>query len=80
MKQKDIAVIVAIAGLSTIIAFILANILIANPKNRHAEVQVLDSISSEFPKPDSKYFNTNSIDPTQTVEIGNNNNPQPFKQ
>ena len=80
MKQKDIAVIVAVAGLSTIIALIMANSLIANPKNRHAEVLVLDSISSDFPKPDSKYFNTNSIDPTKTVEIGNSNNLQPFKQ
>lgn len=80
MKQKDIAVIVAIAGISTIVAFFLANTLIANPKNRHAEVMVLDSITSDFPKPDSKYFNSNSIDPTQTVEISNNNNLQPFKQ
>jgi len=80
MKQKDIAIIVAIAGVSTIIALILANSLIGNPKNRQAQVLVLDSISSEFQKPDSKYFNASSIDPTQTVEIGNNNNPQPFKQ
>lgn len=80
MKQKDIAIIVAIAGLSTLVAFMMANTLIANPKNRHAEVLVLDTISAEFTKPDSKYFNASSIDPTQTVEIGNNNNPQPFKQ
>ena len=80
MKQKDIAIIVAIAGLSTLVAFILANTLIASPKNRHAEVLLLDTISADFQKPDSKYFNSSSIDPTQTVEIGNNNNLQPFKQ
>lgn len=80
MKQKDIAVIIAIAGLSIIIAFVMANYVIAKPDNRKANVQGFDAITSNFTAPDAKYFNPASINPTQTVKIGGNSNPQPFNQ
>jgi len=80
MKQKDIAIIIAVAGFSTVVAFILANVLLAGPKNQQAQVKLLDSISSNFPAADSKYYNTSSIDPTQTVKIGDTTNSQPFNQ
>lgn len=82
MKQKDYAVIIASAGISVILAFFLANTLIGSPKNRQAEVKILDPISSNFPIPtdDDKYFNAQSINPTQPVQIGPNNNQQPFNK
>lgn len=78
MKQKDIAVIIAIAGFSAVIAFVVANAIFASPKNRQTEVQVVEPISAEFPAPDTRYFNQSSINATQTVEIGGNSNPKPF--
>ena len=78
MKQKDIAVIVAVAGISTIIAFVIGNIAFGSPKHRQIEVQSIDSISSDFPVADQKYFNSQSIDSTQTVKIGTSTNPKPF--
>lgn len=78
MKQKDIAIIIVVAGFSTIIAFVLGNMVFATPANRQAEVKVLDSISSTFPVADDRYFNNAAIDPTQTVQIGNSSNTQPF--
>jgi hypothetical protein len=80
MKQKDIAIIIAVAGFSTVVAFILANVLLATPKNQQAPVKVLDSISSTFPAANNKYYNTSSIDPTQTVQIGDTTNSQPFSK
>ena len=80
MKQKDIAVILGIAGVSLIIAFVLGNLVFGGSKDRQANVQVIDSISSDFSKPDSKYFNSQSVNPTQTIQIGGSSNPQPFKQ
>ena len=80
MKQKDIAIIIAVAGFSTVVAFIVANLVLATPKNQQAQVKVLDSISSTFPAADTKYYNTSAIDPTQTVQIGNTTNTQPFNQ
>jgi hypothetical protein len=78
MKQKDILMIIAIAGVSTIFAFVVANLLISSPKNRQYKVQILDSISSSFPEADSRYFNKDSLDPTQQVQIGAGGNSQPF--
>lgn len=80
MKQKDIAIIIAVAGFSTVIAFVLANMLLASPKHRQAEVKILDSISSTFPTADKRYYNASSIDPTQTVKIGDTSNSQPFNR
>lgn len=78
MKQKDILLIVVIAGVSTIFAFVVANFFISTPKNQNYKVQVLDSISSSFPEADKRYFNKDSLDPTQPVQIGNGGNAKPF--
>ena len=78
MKQKDIALIIAIAGVSTIIAFVLGNTIFGGTQSRQTKVNVIDSVSSNFPIADTKYFNSNAINPTQSVQIGTNNNPKPF--
>lgn len=80
MKQKDIALIIAVAGVSTIIAFVLANTLFGGSGNRQTKINVVDSISSSFPTADTRYFNAKTINPTQNVQIGTNNNPKPFNQ
>ncbi|MBC7708017.1 hypothetical protein H7Y63_02235 [Polaromonas sp.] len=80
MKQKDIALIIAVAGISTILAFFLGNTLFGGTKNRQTKINVVDSISSNFPTADTRYFNSKAINPTQSVQIGTNNNPKPFNQ
>ena len=80
MKQKDIAVIIGVAGFSVVVAFVLATYVLAKPDSRKENVQGFDAISSNFTAPDSKYFNTTSVNPTQTVKIGGSSNPQPFNQ
>jgi hypothetical protein len=42
------------------------------------EATVVGQIDPEFNKPDSRYFNKDSFDPTQRITIGDNNNPVPF--
>lgn len=78
MKQKDIALIILIAFISAIVAYFISNAIFAPPKNRQQEVEVVNPISADFPKPDSAYFNNNSFDPTQSITIGGNANPDPF--
>lgn len=78
MKQKDIALIIVLAFISGIISFFVSNMLFASPKNRQQEVAKVDVITSDFPQPDSKYFNKDAIDPTQTIQIGDGSNPNPF--
>lgn len=78
MKRKDIFLIGTIVLITGIITFFIGNAVFAPPKDRKEKVEVVESITPEFQKPDNKYFNSASIDPTQSITIGDNNNPQPF--
>jgi hypothetical protein len=78
MKQKDIALIIVIVFVSGILSFFVSRLVFATPKTREQAVEVVDPISTDFPVPNSKYFNSNSIDPTQLIQIGANNNLSPF--
>ncbi len=78
MKQKDITLIIIVVFISGVISFILSNMLITSPENRKEQVEVVEPITAEFTKPDERYFNANSINPTQLIQIGNQDNQQPF--
>ncbi|TAH34185.1 hypothetical protein EYC59_03460 [Candidatus Saccharibacteria bacterium] len=78
MKQKDIALILVIAVVSGIISFVVSGKIFVTPQNRSQKVEVVDKISTDFQQPSDKYFNEQSVDPTQPVEVGENNNQSPF--
>ena len=78
MKQKDIFLIGVVVLVSGIVSLLFSSILISSPKNRQTKVEVVDPIASEFQEPDKRYFNPQAIDPTQLIQIGDSNNPQPF--
>ena len=78
MKQKDIALIAIVVVISGIISFFVSNLLFASPDNRQQEVEVVEAISASFPTPSNKYFNTESINPTELIQIGTSTNPNPF--
>lgn len=78
MKQKDLPLIFVVVIFSAVVSLVLSNILISSPKNRKTKVEVVNPITSDFKEPDQRYFNAQSIDPTQVIQIGDNNNQQPF--
>jgi hypothetical protein len=83
MKQKDLAVIAVFAIIAAIISFVVANMIFKPPKGS-TQVPVVSTISPTFPdtRNDSAYssiFNNNALDPTQPVQIGNQNNDVPFR-
>ena len=78
MKQKDIALIIIIVFISAIISLFVSKAIFAPPKNRQQEVEVVQPITADFPKPDSRYFNKHAFDPTQLITIGQNANADPF--
>ena len=78
MKQKDIALIIVVAFISAIVSFFVSNKIFVTPANRQQDVQIVDKINPSFQTPSGKYFNSNSIDPTQTPTIGDANNQDPF--
>lgn len=78
MKQKDIILIIVIVFISGVSSLILSNMLITAPKNRQEEVEVVPPITADFETPSPNYFNNDSINPTQEIQIGNEDNKNPL--
>lgn len=78
MKQKDIIIIIVAVFISGILSYVISSQLFAIPKDQQAQVEVIEPISAEFTQPDSRYFNEDSVNPTEPIQIGENQNQQPF--
>ncbi|MDZ7786544.1 MAG: hypothetical protein U5L95_05550 [Candidatus Saccharibacteria bacterium] len=78
MKKNDIALILVIVIVAGIFSFILANFVIAPSSERQAEVENVAPITSEFQRPDEKFFNEKSNNPTQEIRISEGGNEDPF--
>jgi uncharacterized membrane protein YgaE (UPF0421/DUF939 family) len=78
MKQKDVALIIVTIFIGAVVSFIVSNMIFSTPANRQQQAEVVEAITPDFATPDSRYFNSKSIDPTQLIQIGNNNNSNPF--
>ncbi|HEX9153249.1 MAG TPA: hypothetical protein VF809_00330 [Candidatus Saccharimonadales bacterium] len=78
MKQKDVALILVLVFVSGVMSFLVSRWVFGKPANRQQKAEIVDVISSDFSLPPTKYFNNNSIDPTQLIQIGDANNPNPF--
>ncbi len=78
MKQKDIALIIILVFISGVLSFVVSGMVFGKPSTHNQQAEVVDVITSDFSLPSSKYFNNNSVDPTQLIQIGNSNNPNPF--
>jgi hypothetical protein len=78
MKKKDIFTIVIVGIFSAVFSIVISNLLINNEDNRSETVEVIPVISSSFERPPEEYFNSESINPTQTIQIGEENASQPF--
>ena len=78
MKQQDVAVVLIVVFIGGMLSFFLSGLLITSPKNRSEKVEVVKPITADFQTPDKRYFNELSINPTQLITIGDNNNNTPF--
>lgn len=78
MKRKDLLIIGGVILVSAILSSILSSVIITAPKNRQTKVELVEKINPTFPTPDPRYLNVSSVDPTQVITIGNNNNSNPF--
>lgn len=78
MKQKDWALVLVMAFVGAVVSLLVSNFLFSSPKNRQQTAEKVDAISASFPAPPSKYFNSESTNPTQPIKIGDSNNQNPF--
>lgn len=78
MKSKDWSVIAVIVILAAVVSFIVSSVIFGGSKTAKLKVEVVSPITADFPTPNEKYFNRNSINPTQEIQIGDDNNQSPF--
>lgn len=71
MKKTDIAMVVLIAGVGVAIGYLVAsNISFLKAPERGMKVQTIREISSDVEKPNPAIFNSNAINPTVEVFVG----------
>lgn len=70
MKKSDIAVVVLIAGIATILAFVLGNVFMGDPNEEKVTVQYMEVIASDIAQPDEELFNDLAINPTVETYVG----------
>lgn len=78
MKKKDIVIIIAVAIVSAIFSYVLSNYLFGGDSKQNLTAPVVQPISADFADPDPRFFNANSLNPTQNITIGETQNNQPF--
>lgn len=78
MKQKDIVLIIVVVFVAAVVSFIAGKFLFGGKQFSEQEVEKVDAISTTFNTPSTKYFNANSLDPAQSIQVTDNNNENPF--
>jgi hypothetical protein len=76
VKQKDVMLFLVVGIVSAIVSVMASNFLINPSKNKSQKAEVVEPISAEFnvPASDNKYFNSNAINPTKLIQIGDSSN------
>jgi cell division protein FtsB len=70
MKKSDIAMIILIASVSVLIAYFVAKAIIGDVGSQTVKVKTTDKITTDVQEPDTSIFNSNAINPTVDVIIG----------
>lgn len=75
MKKSDIAMIILVAGVSAIIAFVMANqIPMLKPNEKGIEVQAVEKYHTGLADVQAEQFNASAINPTIKTVIGGESN------
>ncbi len=87
MKQnpESTTKLIVVAAVTALGSFFLTSIIFSSPNKHELKAPTVDSINATFPdiKNDPAYntiLNSNSLDATQPVQVGNSQNNQPFNQ
>lgn len=71
MKNTDIALVIMIALVATVISYFVGNALLGDPNEKVTNVEYMDVISSDVGDPDVESFNSDALNPTVEVYVGN---------
>ncbi len=78
MKKKDIGLIIVMGIISATISILLSGKLFTTPDDRKQSVEVAPAIIGELARPETDYFNENSVNPAQNITVGRDPNSNPF--
>ncbi len=78
MKKNDLVVILIVAIFAGIFSMVASNLIFTPKSTKTLKAYKIDEISSEFKQPDKRYFNSESVNPTKNIQIGDGNNNKPF--
>ena len=78
MKKNDIALIILIVSISLVVSYFAVKAFVGEPKKDTVSAEVVEPISANLVQPSNKIFNSNAINPTVVIQIGNPSNQQPF--
>ena len=70
MKKADIATIILVASLSTLITYWVVDAMLPKPDEMTETIETMDIISVEVAEPDGEVFNPSAINPTVEVFVG----------
>lgn len=76
MKKSDIAMIILIASISMLMAYFIGKAVIGDVQNETVKVKTAEPITTDISKPDPSVFNSNAINPTVEVIIGDQSQSQ----
>ncbi|MDO4872222.1 MAG: hypothetical protein Q4A27_02205 [bacterium] len=73
MKTQDIAMVILIAFISVVVSYLAIDAIFASDKSDETvKVKTMSAISSDLVEPDGEIFNSNAINPTVKITIGEN--------
>lgn len=78
MKQKDLSVIILVVFFSAVFSFFISKVVFTSASQRSLTAETVEPIDPNFQQPNEAFFNEDSINPTQLIKIGDNDNSQPF--
>lgn len=79
LKSKDLQIIFIVAVISLVASVLLSGVLFSTPEDRSQKVETAEAINTNFDRPGSVYFNKNSFNPAQEIQIGRDPNSNPFQ-
>ena len=77
MKKKDLAIIVMVVVVAGIFSMVISKFAITAKKSG-LTAETVEALNATFKPPDNSIFNTNAINPTKLINIGDSTNPTPF--
>jgi hypothetical protein len=77
MKKKDLALIIVVIVLAAILSTVASKFLITAKKSG-LTAETVEKLNASFNPPDDSIFNSNAINPTKLIRIGDSTNPSPF--